>query len=54
MTDRTRFEQMLEHLINGEQSKAEEVFHDLVVAKSREIYENLLDDDFRRRRRRCR
>ena len=37
---------MLEHLINGEQSKAEEVFHDLVVAKSREIYENLLDDDF--------
>ena len=46
MTDRTRFEQMLEHLINGEQSKAEEVFHDLVVAKSREIYENLLDDDF--------
>ncbi len=45
MTDRTRFEQMLEHLINGEQSKAEEVFHELVVAKSREIYENLLDDD---------
>lgn len=45
MTDRAKFEQMLEYLINDEKSKAEELFHDLVVAKSREIYENLLDDD---------
>lgn len=45
MTDRTKFEQMLEHLINNDKAKAEEIFHDLVVAKSREIYENLLDDD---------
>lgn len=36
---------MLESLINGDQKQAEEIFHDLVVAKSREIYENLLDDD---------
>ena len=45
MTDRAKFEQMLEHLINNDKAKAEEIFHDLVVAKSREIYENLLDDD---------
>jgi hypothetical protein len=46
MTDRAKFEQMLEYLINEDKSKAEELFHELVVAKSREIYENLLDDDF--------
>jgi hypothetical protein len=45
MSDRNKLEQMLEHLINDNREKAEEIFHDLVVAKSREIYENLLDDD---------
>ena len=45
MTDRAKFEQMLEFLINEDKEKAEELFHELVVAKSREIYENLLDDD---------
>ena len=45
MTDRNKFEQMLEFLINEDKAKAEELFHELVVAKSREIYENLLDDD---------
>lgn len=45
MTDRAKFEQMLEYLINEDKSKAEELFHELVVSKSREIYENLLDDD---------
>ena len=37
---------MLEHLINDNEAKARELFHDIVVAKSREIYENLLADDF--------
>lgn len=37
---------MLEHLINDNEAKARELFHDIVVAKSREIYENLLSDDF--------
>jgi hypothetical protein len=46
MTDRSKFEQMLEHLINDNEAKARELFHDIVVAKSREIYENLLSDDF--------
>lgn len=45
MTDRAKFEQMLEYLINEDKAKAEELFHELVVSKSREIYENLLDDD---------
>ena len=46
MTDRLKFEQMLEYLINEDQEKAKEIFHDIVVEKSREIYENLLQDDF--------
>lgn len=46
MTDRNKFEQMLEHLINDESDKAKELFHQLVVEKSREIYENILAEDF--------
>ena len=46
MTDRSKFEQMLEHLINEDEAKARELFHDIVVAKSREIYEELLSEDF--------
>jgi hypothetical protein len=46
MTDRSKFEQMLEYLINEQQDKAKELFHDIVVEKSREIYENLLAEDF--------
>ena len=46
MTDRSKFEQMLEHLINEDETKARELFHDIVVAKSREIYEELLAEDF--------
>ena len=46
MTDRNKFEQMLEHLINEESDKAKELFHQLVVEKSREIYEDILSEDF--------
>ena len=46
MTDRSKFEQMLDYLINEDKEKAKEIFHDIVVEKSREIYENLLQDDF--------
>jgi hypothetical protein len=46
MTDRSKFEQMLEHLISEEQDKAREIFHQLVVEKSREIYESILAEDF--------
>jgi hypothetical protein len=46
MTDISKFEQMLEHLFNEEQDKAKELFHQLVVEKSREIYEGILSEDF--------
>jgi hypothetical protein len=43
MADKNILEQMLGHLVNDEQQKAEELFHEYVVAKSREIYENLIE-----------
>jgi len=46
MTDRTQFEHMLEALINEDQQTAKDIFHNIVVAKSREIYEELLAEDF--------
>jgi len=45
MADKQILEQMLEHLVNDEQQKAEELFHEYVVVKSREIYENLIDSE---------
>ena len=46
MTDRAQFEAMLNALINEDQEAAKEIFHNIVVAKSREIYEELLESDF--------
>jgi len=46
MTDRAQFEAMLEALINEDQDAAKEIFHNIVVGKSREIYEELLAEDF--------
>ena len=46
MTDRAQFEAMLEALINDDQQAAKEIFHNIVVGKSREIYESLLEGDF--------
>ena len=45
MADKAKFEEMLEHLVNNDRAKAEELFHEIVVEKSRDIYENLLSDD---------
>ena len=39
-----KFEQLIEYVINDEEAKAKELFHDIVVEKSREIYENLMDE----------
>ena len=39
---KNKFEAMLEKLVADDRSGAEELFHDIVVEKSREIYENLL------------
>jgi hypothetical protein len=46
MTDRAQFEAMLEALINEDHEQAKEIFHQIVVGKSREIYEELLAEDF--------
>ena len=40
-----KFEQLIEYVINDEEQKARELFHDIVVAKSREIYENLMAEE---------
>ena len=40
-----RFEQLIEYVINDEEAKAKELFHDIVVEKSREIYENLMQEE---------
>ena len=39
------FEQLIEFVINDEEDKARELFHDIVVAKSRQIYEEMMDDE---------
>ena len=39
-----KFEQLLELLINEENEKAEALFHEIVVEKSRDIYEGLADE----------
>ena len=36
---------MLESLVNDDQAKAEELFHEYVVEKSREIYEGLIENE---------
>jgi len=45
MADKSTLEQMLEHLVNDDTAKAEELFHEYVVAKSREIYEDLIEEE---------
>lgn len=45
MADRSKFEQMLELLVNENKEAAEELFHEIVVEKSRDIYESLLEDE---------
>jgi hypothetical protein len=40
-----RFEQLIEYVINDEEAKAQELFHDIVVEKSRQIYENLMAEE---------
>ena len=46
MSDNTsKFEQMLEKLTADDRTGAEALFHEIVVEKSRSIYENLLETD---------
>jgi hypothetical protein len=41
----SKFEQLIEFVINDEEAKARELFHDIVVEKSREIYESLMEEE---------
>ena len=45
MSDQNKFEQMLELLVNEDKAAAQELFHEIVVEKSRDIYESLLEDE---------
>ena len=40
-----KYEQLIEHIINDEQDKARALFHKIVVEKSRDIYESLIDEE---------
>ena len=40
-----RFEQLIEYAINDEEQKAQELFHEIVVEKSRQIYENIMAEE---------
>lgn len=41
-----KYEQLIEHIINDDEAKARALFHDIVVEKSRDIYESLMDEDY--------
>ena len=41
----TKFEQLLDLLVNEEMDKANELFHEIVVEQSRNIYENLIAEE---------
>ena len=45
MSDNNKFEQLLDLLVNEEKEKAEELFHDIVVEKSKEIYQGLIESE---------
>jgi hypothetical protein len=40
-----KFEKLIEYIINDESDKARELFHSIVVEKSRDIYESIMDEE---------
>lgn len=42
---KSKYEKLIEHIINEDHDKASEIFHKIIIEKSREIYESLMDDD---------
>jgi hypothetical protein len=40
-----KYEQLIEHIINDNEQAARELFHQIVVEKSRDIYESLIDEE---------
>ena len=45
MSNIKKFEEMLDRLVNEDKEGAQELFHEIVVEKSRDIYESLLEND---------
>jgi hypothetical protein len=43
--DNKKFEQLIDLIINENEEQARAMFHDIVVEKSREIYESLMDEE---------
>lgn len=43
--DNKKFEQLINLIINENEEQARALFHDIVVEKSREIYEGMMDDE---------
>jgi len=43
--DNKKFEQLIELIINENEEQARALFHDIVVEKSREIYESMMDEE---------
>jgi len=41
-----QYEKLIELIINENEQAARELFHQIIVEKSREIYENIIDDEF--------
>ena len=44
--DIKKFEKLIDLVINEDNERANELFHEICVEKSREIYENILSEDF--------
>ena len=43
--DNRKFEQLIDMIINENEEQARELFHEIVVEKSREIYESMMDQE---------
>lgn len=42
---KSKFESLIEHILNDDDTAARELFHDIVVEKSREIYNNIVAEE---------
>lgn len=42
---KNKFESLIEHILNDDENAARELFHDIVVEKSREIYNNIVAEE---------
>lgn len=43
----SKFEKLIEYVINDEEQKARDLFHEIVVEKSRSIYEDLMSEELK-------